>query len=80
MKETRSSGWLWLVIIIFGIYHLNVTSNLEADVQRWKDDYDNVETQLIQVQDERDSIQSELEEFRACFEDENWTYCVNNYI
>jgi F0F1-type ATP synthase membrane subunit b/b' len=85
MKEgRRSTGWLWLALIIFAIYHFNVVSNLEnkydKDIAMWEDDYNEAETMLKQALEEKEDVENELQEIRDCFTDESVSYCLYNYF
>lgn len=80
MKEKRSYSWLWLVLVIFTIYHFNVTSNLESQIEMWKDDYNETEVMLQKALEEKEDIENELQEIRDCFTDESVSYCLYNYF
>lgn len=80
MKEKRSYSWLWLVLVIFTIYHFNVTSNLESQIEMWKDDYNETEAMLQRALEDKEDVENELQEIRDCFTDESVSYCLYNYF
>lgn len=80
MKKNNPYNYILLFITILLIYQYNTISDLKMNIIKLQTNYDDLETTYTDLKEDYNDIESELDEFRTCFEDQNWTYCVEKYI